>query len=77
MLKVIILFLIRKKLGLKECEMFQFANQREKTEWYYIGATKIVKQCYNSEGECTFTSHSNVSHNWLLDDRCKIIKKEV
>lgn len=77
MINVLILFLIRKKLGLKKFEMFQFGNQREKTEWYYFGSTCIMKQYYNSISESTYDSPSNVSLNWLLDDRCKIIKKEV
>ena len=77
MIKVIVLFLIRKKLGLKKGEMFQFANQKEKTEWYYFGSSELVKEYYDSENNRTFVGHSNVSLYWLLDDRCKIIKKEV
>jgi hypothetical protein len=77
MINVIILFLIRKRLGLKKGEEFQFVNQRNKLKWYYIGSTKIMKQYYSPEGTCDITCHSNIGLNWLLDDRCKIIKKEV
>lgn len=77
MINVLILFLIRKRLGLKKLEMFQFANQREKTEWYWFGPTCIYKQYQNTIANSTHVRPSNVSLNWLLDDRCKIIKKEV
>ena len=77
MLEATIIFLIRKKLGLKQYEHFQFTNQREKSEWYYFGPTRLFKEYTDSEGNVTFIRSSNVSLNWLLDDRCKIIKKEV
>ena len=77
MLQMAIIFLIRKKLGLKKFEYFQFTNQREKSEWYYFGPTRLFKECTNSISNATFIRSSNVSLNWLLDDRCKIIKKEV
>lgn len=77
MTSAIVLFLIRKRLGLKKYEMFQFTNQRQKMEWYYFGTNCIMKQYHNSISGCTYDRPSNVSFNWMLDDRCKIIKKEV
>lgn len=78
MLQLFILFLIRKRLGLKKFEYFQYENQREPEIWYYIGPTRIMKVYPDPDIEnCTHEVLSNVSLNWLLDDRCKIIKKEV
>lgn len=78
MLQLFILFLIRKRLGLKKFEYFQYANQQDTGVWYYIGPTRIMKVFPDSENEdLTHTVQSKVSLNWLLDDRCKIIKKEV
>lgn len=76
MLQVFILFLIQKKLGVKKFEQFQYTNQTETDIWYYIGRSRIIKVYLDDEGN-TREAHSNVSLNWLLDDRCKIIKKEV
>lgn len=76
MIQLLILFLIQKKLGVKKFEQFQYTNQTEPDVWYYIGQTRIIKVYSDDEGN-TREAHSNVSLNWLLDDRCKIIKKEV
>ena len=76
MIQVFILFLIQKKLGVKKFEQFQYTNQTETDIWYYIGRSRIIKVYLDDEGN-TREAHSNVSLNWLLDDRCKIIKKEV
>lgn len=78
MLQLFILFLIRKRLGLKKFEYFQYANQQDTEVWYYIGPTRIMKVYPDPDVEgLTHTVQSKVSLNWLLDDRCKIIKKEV
>lgn len=78
MIQLFILFLIRKRLGLKKFEMFQYANQRDKEVWYYIGPSRIMKVYPDPDIQnLTHSVQSNVSLNWLLDDRCKIIKKEV
>ena len=66
-----ILFLIRRKLGVKKCEWFQFTNQKTDAK-YFINSYCIVK---NSDGILT---KSHVSLNWLLDKECEIkIIKEV
>lgn len=78
MLQLLILFLIRKRLGLKKFEQFQYSNQHEEGVWYYIGDSRIMKVFPDPDLEGhTRETLSNVSLNWLLDDRCKIIKKEV
>lgn len=78
MIQLLILFLIQKKLGVKKFEQFQYTNQQDTEIWYYIGRSRIVKVYPDPEIEgYTREGYSNVSINWLLDDRCKIIKKEV
>ena len=70
MYKKLIVFLIRKRLGLKKFEAFRFTNQHNKSESYYFTDTALIKR---------FTSFSHlepdlahVSLNWLLDDECEI-----
>lgn len=71
-MKRLIIFLIRKKFGLKKGQHFKFANQTSKTDYYKFTKTRIIK-IYNNG--CR-TKNSNVSLNWLLNDNCKIIKLE-
>lgn len=68
-MKRIIIFLIRKKLGLKKYQRFQFTNQTDKTIYYYFESKRIVKELYNG---CTVTS--SVSLNWLMNEECDITK---
>ena len=78
MVRLLILFLIRVRLGLKKGELFQFENQRYKTDWYYFTDINVMKAVGPNETRPDpFVRPSNVSLNWLLDDRCTIIKKEV
>lgn len=64
----LILFLVRKRLGLKKGQHFRFTNQRSDA-YYFITSKKVWKQ--DKDG----LSWSSVSLNWLLDDDCKIIKE--
>jgi hypothetical protein len=75
MVRRIVLFLIRRKLGLKHCQGFQFTNQKSKEDWYYIDQYHIWKVAPIAVG-ISNVAPSSVSLNWLLDDRCEIIKKE-
>lgn len=68
-MKRIIIFLIRKRLGLKKEQPFRFANQRLKEEYYYFTKDKVMKHNIHDEKE-----ESTVSLNWLLDDKCEIEK---
>ena len=68
MLRRFIVFLVRKKLGLKKREAFRFVNQKSKTDFYYFDKDCLVK----SSDICT--ELSGVSLNWLLDDNCEIIR---
>lgn len=70
----LIIFLIRRKLGLKKGEHFQFANQKSETNRYYFTSTKIMKAV---RGKKTVLEYpSSVSLNHLLSDECEIIKCE-
>lgn len=76
MIKVLILYLIRIKLGLKKGQRFQFDNQTNELDWYYIEDDGVYKLYYDADDNLRIKT-SNVSLNWLLNGRCKIIKKEV
>lgn len=69
MINRLILFLIKKKLGVKSYEKFRFVNQK-KPGVYWFNSTALLKQT----GKHNPTEYSNVSINWLLDEQCKIIK---
>lgn len=66
-MKRTIIFLIRKRLGLKKNEKFQFINQKSSAVYYFTD-TAIMKEW------CGTTTLSNVSVNWMLNDEC-VIKK--
>jgi len=64
----LIIFLIRKKLGLKKFEQFQFVNQKSGAI-YYFTESNILKKNVNGKIEA-----SGVSLNWLLHDDCEIVR---
>lgn len=66
-MKRIIIFLIRRRLGLKYCEKFRFTNQKT-SNYYYFTKDKVIKI------EHGVHIPSSVSLNWLLDDECEIVK---
>ena len=63
----LIIFLIRKKLGLKKGECFQFDNQKS-TDIYWFTNEALMKD------EKGVVQKSNTSMNWLLDKECLIRK---
>ena len=63
----IVIFLIRKKLGLKKYENFKFVNQKTDAV-YYFTESNVMKRWRGQ------TMLSGVSINWLMDDECKIEK---
>lgn len=79
MTKRLIIFLIRKRLGLKKYEDFQFTNQKS-NEIYYFTETNLMKKYADDPVKPNVRSNwflddhvkSNVSLNWLLDDNCKV-----
>lgn len=65
--KRMIVYLVRKRLGLKRCERFRFVNQKSNA-FYYFTSTQVMKADWSG------TRESSVSLNWLLNDECTIVK---
>jgi len=65
-MKRLIIFLIRKRLGVKKGEMFRFANQKEYSK-YFFTEDVLLKQSENG-----IVMLSDVGLNWLLHDKCEI-----
>ena len=65
-MKKLIIFLVRKKLGLKKGERFRFVNQLSQYHTYYFTEDTIIKQTRHGWFK------SSVSLNWMLDDECEI-----
>lgn len=60
-----VIFLIRKKLGLRKYEKFKFVGQKSDAV-YYFTESNVMKRWRGQ------TCLSGVSINWLLDPECKI-----
>ena len=73
-MKRLIIFLVRKKLGLKKGEHFRFSNQLNPYNTYYFTDDAVMKHFGRWKGSDDVKS--SVSLNWLLDDECKIVKVE-
>ena len=73
-MKRLIIFLVRKKLGLKKGEHFRFVNQSSPSTTYYFTDDAVMKHFGRWKGSDDVKS--SVSLNWLLDDECKIVKME-
>lgn len=67
MLKRLIVFLIRRKLGVKKYEGFRFTNQKGNAVYWFTSEGLFKSESY-------FTTMSKVSLNWLLDDECEVKK---
>ena len=65
----LIIFLVRKRLGLKRNQLFKFSNQKTKNT-YYFTKTRLVK----IEGSIHIPA--NVSLNWIINDECEIEKMD-
>jgi hypothetical protein len=63
----LIVFLIRKKLGLKKYQNFQFNNQKSEVEFYWFTETNLMKMRNDGVKE-----EAHVSLNWLLDKNCRV-----
>lgn len=64
-MRKLVIFLLRKKLGLKKYENFKFVGQKSDAV-YYFTEINIMKRLNG------YTSLSGVSVNWLLDNACEI-----
>lgn len=67
-MKRLIIFLIRKRLGLKQYEEFQFSNQKSNAV-YWFADTCVRKM------DKAGIQESSVSLNWLLNDDCEVMKR--
>lgn len=85
MVRRLVIFLIRKKLGLKVYECFRFKNQSNESVLYYFTKTELKKiRGYSPEMDWGIPRLkfdgpirvyiSGCSINWLLDDNCKVEK---
>ena len=64
-----IIFLIRKKLGLKKNEWFIFANQKSKVEYYYFTDAQLMKRRWDG-----YHIPSSIKLNFIISDECKVEK---
>lgn len=71
-MKKLIIFLIRRHLGLKKYQKFRFTNQASKENLYYFDNDSLVK----IDVENAKVKDAHVALNWLLNDKCKIKKVE-
>lgn len=70
MIKKLIIFLIRRKLGLKKYEGFQFTNQNKNNKGiYYFTDDALMRE--NPNG---YVREGHVKLNYLLSDECEIRK---
>ena len=65
-----ILKLIMKKLGVKDQEHFQFADQREEFIEYFFTLEALMR--FNPE--TNEIKESRITLNYLLSDDCKIVR---
>lgn len=61
----LVIFLIRRRLGLKKNERFRFTNQKSEAT-YFFTEDNLMKIEYG------YIFLSKVSLNWLLDEECKV-----
>lgn len=70
-MKKLIIFLIRKRLGLKERELFQFSNQKSSAVYYFYRDAVYKVYGLDVDSSPSAVKKSSVSLNWLLSDECK------
>lgn len=68
-MKKLVIFLIRKRLGLKKMETFTFVGQKSPT-YYFFTDDALIKVWRNTGN----TEKAHVSLNYILSDECTIIK---
>ena len=81
-MKKLIVYLIRRRLGLKKHEYFQFVGQKTDNV-YYFDKDRVIKMIPTNDKMYILVkgldrrymiTDSGVSLNWLLNDECKIRK---
>lgn len=68
----IIIFLIRRRLGLKKYQYFRFTNQKTQ-DMYSFTNNKLVKTVMKN-GRKVKAVPSTASLNWLLSPECEVKK---
>ncbi len=63
----LIIFLIRKRLGLGKYELFRFDNQKSPHSCYYFSTHGLKKVWSNG-----LITPSSASLNWILNEECAI-----
>ena len=76
-MKRLIIFLIRKRLGLKRGECFRFANQASDKDYYYFAPCYLVKVRWSHYWKKYISGPSSCSLNWILDENCVIKKVDI
>lgn len=71
-MKKIIVFLIRKKLGIKKNEPFKFRNQNSNSIVYAFVDNNLLKLQTRKDGSYFFCKLSSVNLNFLLSDKCYV-----
>lgn len=74
-MKRLIIFLVRKRLGLKKGEHFRFIEQKHRGDYYYFESECLKK--VTVDGNIMVEGLSRVSLNWLLNDDCVIQKSGI
>ena len=74
-MKRLILFLIRRRLGLRKWELFMFTNQKT-NDLYFFSEEGLFKHYCSGDRWGWCTVKSSVSLNWLLNEKCQINKLE-
>lgn len=69
-MRKIVIFLIRKKLGLKKYEKFRFVGQKTDAVYYFTESN--IMKIWRKQ-----TMLSGVSVNWLLDQDCEIERVDI
>lgn len=69
----LIIFLIRKRLGVKKGEYFRFTNQDDKGDWYYFTDDALMKKI-NPFVDLYGHADANINLNWILDIDCEVTR---
>lgn len=72
MIKRIVLFLIRKKLGLKLYQNFRFKGQKFQNDYYCFGRYTLMKFRYYKKKQLYKCEDSSIGLDWLLSEKCEI-----
>lgn len=68
-MKRLIIFLVRRRLGLKKYEEFTFVGQKCNAK-YYFTESSLMKDDLDTHR----VQLSSVSFNWIINEKCEIVK---